>query len=143
MPGTVQNAAPAAVMPWNLCAAFAHSRAYAGMNNDYADGTDQRSLISFTSKKSWRFQPMVGNAGNYPAANSVRTLMETLRAFYDSVGGPHRAFYFYDVFETVRFGYDATGTSTVGRYTVVFRSTWSQVVTFPAATVQLEIEEVT
>jgi hypothetical protein len=138
MPGNVANATPTLVMPWNLCAVFQHSRAYSGMQNDFADGTNQRSLITFTSKKTWRIQPMLSNNANN---DGVKAVLELLRNFYDSVNGPQKAFYFYDVFETSRFAYDATGVSTVGRYTVVFRTAWSQTANFPFVTVQLELEE--
>ena len=54
MPGSVQNAAPATVLPQSLCRAFAHERAYPMIENAYKNGESQRSVLATASRKRWR-----------------------------------------------------------------------------------------
>jgi hypothetical protein len=116
MPGSVGNAAPTVVLPWSLCRAFRHSREFAILENDYRDGTSQRSLLVETSRKSWRLSKRLA-----PAA------LTTLRSFWDARHGPLQEFYFYDPWDTnPRFSYDPTGVATEGRYTVRFDGAWEQ-----------------
>ena len=89
MPGSVQNAAPATVLPQSLCRAFAHERAYPMIENAYKNGESQRSVLATASRKRWRM------AKRLPAA-----LLQTLRNFYDARNGTTEAFYFYDPYET-------------------------------------------
>lgn len=131
MPGSVQNATPTLVMPWNLAIAFQHSRQYPMISNDYSNGENQRTLLAFNSKKSWRIQQKL-----------IPALMDVFMSFYDSVGGPHKAFYFYDVFDTSpKYSYDNTGIATTGRFTVTFTKELSSVYGLPFGVVDMSIEE--
>lgn len=85
MPGSVQSAAPATVMPWSLCRAFVHSREYAVLGNDYRNGESQRDKLTATSRKRWHLAKRLKPAD-----------LATLRAFYEARNGPHEPFYFYD-----------------------------------------------
>jgi hypothetical protein len=116
MPGSVQNAAPATVLPPSLSRAFAHERAYPLVENEYKNGESQRSVLASNSRKRWRL------AKRLPAAALL-----ALRAFYDARGGTLEPFYFYDPYETnPKFSYDPTGQALAGRHTVRFDSNWSQ-----------------
>ena len=116
MPGSVQNAAPATVLPQSLCRAFTHERAYPLIENEYKNGESQRSVLATNSRKRWRLTKRLT-----PAA------LQTLRDFHDARNGSTEAFYFYDPYETSpRFSYDPTGQVTAGRYTVRFDGAWSQ-----------------
>jgi hypothetical protein len=116
MPGSVQNAAPAIVLPLSLCRAFVHERAYPLIENEYKNGESQRSVMATNSRKRWRLTKRL------PAA-----ALQALRDFYDARGGTLEPFYSYDPYETVpKFSYDPTGQALAGRYTVRFDSNWSQ-----------------
>jgi phage-related protein len=131
MPGSVQNAAPATVMPRWLSRAFAHERAYPLIENDYKNGESQRSVLATNSRKRWRLAKRLP-----PAA------IQALRNFYDARNGATEAFFFYDPYETSpKFSYDPTGQSTVGRYTVRFNSEWNQTIEPGRANVQIELIE--
>jgi hypothetical protein len=114
MPGDVSNAVPTAVMPFALCRAFRRSQTYKVRLNEYPDGTAQRDLEVANSRKMWQLTLAASPA-----------LLATLRDFFINQG--QRAFYFYDVWETVpKFHHDPTGVAAAGRYTCVFRGEWSQ-----------------
>ena len=116
MPGSVQNAAPATVLPQSLCRAFTHERAYPLIENEYKNGESQRSVLATNSRKRWRLTKRLT-----PAA------LQTLRTFYDARNGTTEPFYFYDPYDTnPKFSYDPTGQVTTGRYTVRFNSDWQQ-----------------
>ena len=116
MPGSVQNAAPATVLPQSLCRAFMHERAYPLIENEYKNGESQRSVLATNSRKRWRLTKRLT-----PAA------LQTLRTFYDARNGTTEPFYFYDPYDTnPKFSYDPTGQATTGRYTVRFNSDWQQ-----------------
>jgi len=116
MPGPVQNAAPATVLPQSLCGAFARSQEYPVIENEYRNGESQRSTLATNSRKYWRL-----------AKRLVPTQLQALRDFYDARNGPAEPFYFYDPYETnPKFSWDPTGTATTGRYTVRFDCEWSQ-----------------
>jgi phage-related protein len=116
VPGSVQNAAPATVLPQSLSVAFTHERAYPLIENEYKNGESQRSVQATTSRKRWRLTKRLT-----PAA------LQALRNFYDARNGTTEAFYFYDPYETSpKFSCDPTGAVTVGRYTVRFNSDWQQ-----------------
>ena len=53
MPGSVQNATPAAVLPQSLCTAFLESRAWDSRVNEYHDGSRQSSGLVASSRRSW------------------------------------------------------------------------------------------
>ena len=116
MPGSVQNAAPATVLPKSLCRAFMHERAYPLIENEYKNGESQRSVLATSSRKRWRLSKRL-----------TPTALGTLRDFYDARKGATEAFYFYDAYETSpKFSYDPTGVVTTGRHTVRFNSDWQQ-----------------
>ena len=54
MPGNLLPAAPNGVMPASLCTAFTEVREYAQLQNDYHDGTIQRSQLAQTSRRMFR-----------------------------------------------------------------------------------------
>jgi len=51
MPGSVQNAAPATVMPASLCRAFVREQAVPVLVNEYPDGTSNRKPLTANSRK--------------------------------------------------------------------------------------------
>src|ERR1035438_2112571 len=112
MPGSVQNVAPSGVMPFALCTTFSESRECVQLQAQYHDGTTERSQLAQTSRRTFKL------AQRLTAARAV-----TLKAFWDGQQGGVTPFLFYNLAEGV---YDATGNSTQGRYTVVFRGNWSQ-----------------
>ena len=99
MPGNIQNATPSGLMPYALCAAFSELREYVQLQAQYHDGTTDRSQLAQTARAI------------------------ALKAFWDGQQGGVVPFLFYNLAEGA---YDATGNSTLGRYTVVFRGNWSQ-----------------
>jgi hypothetical protein len=112
MPGSIQNAAPSGVMPNSLCTSFSESRDYLQLQAQYHDGNTERSQLTQTSRKTFKL------AQRLTAARAA-----ALKAFWDSQQGGVVPFLFYNLAEGT---YDATGNSTQGRYTVVFRGSWSQ-----------------
>ena len=132
MPGSVQNAAPAAVLPQSLCRAFVHTREYPVVDNEYRNGESQRSAQASTSRKRWRLSKRLTPAQ-----------LQGLRAFYEARNGPAEPFYFYDPYETnPKFSYDPTGQAVAGRYTVRFNCEWSQSLSPGRAEVEIELLEV-
>lgn len=132
MPGSVQNAAPATVLPHSLCRAFEHEREYPVLDNEYRNGESQRSAQAANSRKRWRL------AKRLPPAQ-----LGSLRDFYDARKGPTEPFYFYDPYETnPRFSYDPTGQAVAGRYTVRFAGEWNQTVSLGRSDVSIELIEV-
>lgn len=133
MPGSVANASVTAgtVLPLSLSKAFAHSREFQVLDNEYRDGTSQRSKLSETSRKTWRI-----------AKRLTPTVLATLRDFYDDLNGPHEPFFFYDPWDvSPQFSYDPTGTSPTGRYTVRFEGPWEQMIGIGRAEVNIAIVE--
>src|SRR5438270_10207559 len=114
MPGSVQNAAPATVLPLSLCKSFVHERAYPLIENEYKNGESQRSVLATNSRRRWRIAKRLT-----PAA------LAALRNFFDARNGSSAPFYFYDPYDTSpKFSYYATGLATVGRYLVRCNSDW-------------------
>jgi hypothetical protein len=131
MPGSVQNAVPATVMPWSLCVAFLRSQEYPVQENEYRNGESQRSVLATNSRKRWRLAKRLAPAQ-----------LEALRDFYDARHGPQEPFYFYDPWETApRFSYDPTGQATQGRYVVRFEGAWEQSAEIGLIEVTLELVE--
>ena len=131
MPGSVQNAAPVTVLPQSLCKAFAHERTYPLLQNEYANGECQRSVLATNSRKRWRLTKRLT-----PAA------LQTLRDFYDARSGPTEPFYFYDPYETTpKFSWDGSGQMVAGRYIVRFDSGWSQSAGLGRSDVHIELVE--
>jgi len=119
MPGNVQNAVPSGVFPQTLSLAFAEAREYPELQNGYHDQNVQRSQLATASRKTFRLTKRL-----------TPTALATLKTFWDAhVGGI--AFLFYNPFEPasgqpIGSNYDAGGSSTQGRYTCVFRGSWTQ-----------------
>jgi hypothetical protein len=95
-----------------LCAAFSELREYVQLQAQYHDGTTDRSQLAQTSRRTFKL------AQRLTAARAI-----ALKAFWDGQQGGVVPFLFYNLAEGA---YDATGNSTLGRYTVVFRGNWSQ-----------------
>jgi phage-related protein len=131
MPGSVQNAAPATVLPWSLSRAFVRSQEYPVTENEYRNGESQRAVVASNSRKRWRLAKRLA-----PAA------LQALRDFYDARKGAHEPFYFYDPYETSpKFSYDPTGVAIPGRYTVRFEGGWSQSVSMGRVDADIELVE--
>jgi hypothetical protein len=129
MPGNIQNAAPSGVIPYSLCTAFSESREYVQIQAQYHDGTAERSQLAQTSRRMFRLAERV------TAARAI-----ALKTFWDGQQGGVVPFLFYNLAEGA---YDATGNSTQGRYTVVFRGNWSQTTGMLRTDVpQIELAEV-
>jgi len=133
MPGSVQNAAPTAVLPQSLSRAFVHTREYPVIDNEYRNGESQRSVEATTSRKRWQLAKRLNAAQ-----------LQALRAFYEARNGPAEPFYFYDPYETnPKFSSDPSGAAVTGRYTVRFNSDWDQSVGPGRSDVQVELIELT
>ena len=131
MPGSVQNAAPATVLPYSLCKSFVHERAYPLIENEYKNGESQRSVLATNSRRRWR-----------QAKRLTPALLVALRNFFDARNGSAEPFYFYDPYDTSpKFSYDATGVATVGRYIVRFNGDWQQSSGPGRSDVQIELLE--
>jgi phage-related protein len=131
MPGSVEKAAPSAVLPWSLSRAFVRSQEYPVLDNEHADGESQRSVLASNSRKRWLLAKRLAPAQ-----------LTALRDFYDARKGPQEPFYFYDPWNTSpRFSYDPTGQATQGRYTVRFEGGWEQSATIGLIEVSLELVE--
>ena len=131
MPGAVLNTAPSAVLPDNLCRAFARSQEYSVVENDYRNGESQRAVLATNSRKRWRL-----------AKRLTPTLLEQFRAFYEARMGSVEPFWFYDPYETSpKFSYDPTGATTTGRYTVRFDGEWNQTAGLGRVDVSIELVE--
>ncbi len=112
MPGSIQNAVPVGVMPYALSAAFSESREFIQLQAQYHDATTERSQLTQTSRKTFKL-----------AQRLTSTSVAALKTFWGSQQGGAVPFLFYNLAEGA---YDPTGNSTQGRYTVVFRGSWSQ-----------------
>ena len=131
MPGSVENAAPATVLPLSLCRAFVHERSYPLIENEYKHGESQRSVQAAASRKRWRM-----------AKRLTATQLGDLRDFYEACGGTLEAFYFYDPYETSpKFSFDPDGVETTGRHIVRFDSNWSQSIDAGRANVEITLVE--
>jgi len=132
MPGSVENAAPSTVLPWSLSTAFVRSQEYPVLDNEYAGGESQRSVLASTSRKRWRL-----------AKRLAPTELVALRDFYEARKGPQEPFYFYDPWDaSPKFSYDPTGQATPGRYAVRFEGGWEQNVNVGLGEVSLGLVEV-
>jgi hypothetical protein len=136
MPGNIANAAPSGVMPATLCTAFTEEREYAQLQNQYHDGTVQRSQLAQTSRRTFRLSKRLS-----------ASVLSVLYSFWVSQKGGLTPFAFYNPFEVtsgqqIGSNYDPTGNSTQGRVTVVFRGPWAQATDLARSNVQgLELVE--
>jgi hypothetical protein len=137
MPGNLQPAAPNGVMPLSLCTAFTELREYEQLQNQYHDGTVQRSQLAQTSRRTFRLSKRL-------SASALLALYN----FWVSQNGGLTPFAFYNPFDVaagqqIGSNYDPTGNNTQGRVTVVFRSNWAQATDLARSNVQaLELVEV-
>jgi hypothetical protein len=132
MPGSVQNAAPSTVLPWSLSIAFVRSQEYPVLENEYAGGESQRSVLASNSRKRWRLAKRLAPAE-----------LVTLRNFYEARKGPEEPFYFYDPWDTSpKFSYDPTGQAVPGRYVVRFDGAWAQEAGLVGIDTSIELVEV-
>ena len=107
MPGNVAAVdvgTPARVMPDSLSRAFTETREYIGQTNSASDGRSTRAALTTNSRKYFEREIGLGDADS-----------ATMAAFF--AANRHRAFYFYFWREGA---FDATGTSSAGRYAVRF-----------------------
>jgi len=121
MPGSVQNAAPVAVLPVTLSRAFVHEREYAVLDNEYRNGESQRSMLASTSRKRWKL-----------AKRLTPSQIAELRSFYEARKGATEAFFFYDPYDTAH-----------GRYAVRFDSSWEQTASPGRIDTEIALIEVT
>jgi hypothetical protein len=137
MPGNLTQSEPNGVMPASLCTAFTELREYAQLQNQFHDGTVQRSQLAKTSRRTFRLNKRL-NA----------SMLASLYAFWVSQNGGFTPFAFYNPFEVasgqqIGSNYDPAGNSTQGRSVVVFRGKWTQATEIARSNLQgLELVEV-
>ena len=107
-------------MPWSLCTLFRETREYMQLQNQYHDGTIQRSQLAQTSRRTFQL-----------AKRLSASALAALYNFHVSQNGGLTPFLFYDPFEIpagqqIGSNFDPTGNNTQGRVTVVFRGNWAQ-----------------
>jgi phage-related protein len=127
MPGTLLYAAPSAVFPYGLYTNFGWSDAWPTVQGDYADGTRQVRADGVNPRHSWTV-----------AQRRTYAQWSSLKAFWVSMRGGLTPFYFYPN----PAQYDATGVSTIGRYTVRFEGELAATYDNPRWPVQLKLVEV-
>ena len=120
MPGNLTQSEPNGVLPASLCTAFTELREYSQLQNQFHDGTVQRSQLAQTSRRTFRISKRLS-----------ASVLSALYSFWDSQNGGLTAFAFYNPFDVVGgqpigSNYDSTGNNTQGRVTVVFRGNWAQ-----------------
>jgi len=130
MPGNLIGATPNGVMPASLCTAFTEFREYVQLQNQYHDGTIQRSQLAQTSRRTFRLSKRLSSS-----------LLSALYSFWGSQNGGLTPFVFYNPFDVasgqqIGSNYDPTGSSTQGRVTVVFRGNWAQATDIARTNVQ-------
>jgi hypothetical protein len=137
MPGNLVQSAPNGVMPASLCTAFTELREYAQLQNQYHDGTIQRSQLAQTSRGTFRLSKRMS-----------ASQLSGLYNFWISQSGGLTPFAFYNPFDVasgqqIGNNYDPTGNNTQGRVTVVFRGNWVQTTDIGRTNLQgLELVEV-
>lgn len=132
MPGSVESAASATVLPASLSHAFAREQALPVLVNEYPDGNSNRKALAPNSRKRWRLSKRLTPAQ-----------LAALRDFYEARKGGLEPFYFYDPYESnPKFSSDATGQSPDGRYAVRFDGAFSQEVGMGCADVQIALIEI-
>jgi len=137
MPGNLLAAVPNGVMPFSLCTAFTEGREYAQLQNQYRDGTIQRSQLAQTSRRTFR-----------PNMRLSAAQLSALYSFLVSRNFGMTPFLFYNPFDVaagqqIGSNYDSTGANTQGRVTVVLRGDWTQATDVCRSNVQgLQLVEV-
>src|ERR1035441_6409147 len=120
MPGNLVQAEPNGVMPASLSTAFTELREYAQLQNQFRDGTIQRSQLAQTSRRTFRINKRLSASA-----------LSTLYNFWVSQDGGLTSFAFYNPFDVaagqqIGSNYDPTGNNMQGRIAVVFRGNWAQ-----------------
>ena len=124
-------------MPESLCTAFTELREYAQLQNEYHDGTIQRSQLAQTSRRTFRLSKRLS-----------ASVLSALYSFWVSQKGGLTPFAFYSPFDVlanqqIGSNYDPAGNNTRGRVMVVFRGNWAQATDLARTNVQgLELVEV-
>jgi hypothetical protein len=137
MPGNLLAAVPNGVMPFTLCTAFTEEREYAELQNEYRDGTIERSQLAQTSRRTFRLSKRLSASA-----------LSALYTFWESQNGGLTPFAFYNPFDVaagqeIGSNYDPTGNNTQGRVTVVFRGNWAQTTDLARSNLQgLQLVEV-
>src|SRR6204780_4311134 len=123
--------------PASLCTAFTELREYVQLQNQYHDGTVQRSQLAQTSRRTFRLSKRL-----------TASPLAALYSFWVSQNAGLTPFVFYNPFDVasgqqIGSNYDSTGNNTQGRVTVVFRGNWAQATDVARTNVQgLELVEV-
>jgi hypothetical protein len=137
MPGNLTQPEPNGVLPASLCTAFTELREYAQLQNQFRDGTIQRSQLAQTSRRTFRLNKRLNASA-----------LSALYNFWVSQNGGLTPFAFYDPFDVASgqhpgSNYDPTDNNTQGRVTVVFRGNWAQATDIARSNVQgLELVEI-
>jgi hypothetical protein len=137
MPGNLIQPEPNGVMPASLCTAFTELQEYAQLQNQFHDGTIQRSQLVQTSRRTFRLSKRLNASA-----------LATLYNFWVLQNVGLTPFTFYNPFDVaagqqIGSNYDPTGNNTQGRVTVVFRGNWAQASDLARSNLQgLELVEV-
>jgi hypothetical protein len=137
MPGNLIQSEPNGVMPVSLCTAFTQLRDYAQLQNQFHDGTIQRSQLAQSSRRTFRLTKRLDTSS-----------LAALYAFWTDQLGGLTAFCFYDPFDVpagaqIGSNYDPTGNNLQGRVIVVFRGNWAQATDIARTNIsQIELVEV-
>ena len=141
MPGNLASSSPSGVLPQSLSTAFAETRLYPLLSNQYHDGTSERVIIQDgvnapSSLRTWRQSKRLTSAA-----------LITLRNFFESKAGG-LPFYFYNPYEpqvghAIGSNYDATGVSTQGRHPVYFLTQeWQETTDIGRTVTNIEMREI-
>jgi hypothetical protein len=126
MPGIVQQSVAATVLPYTLAAAFEETYEWPIVSDGpYADGTENRRLLTVQPLRRWRLSRRV-----------IGSEATTLLAFFAARKG--EAFYFYPN----PADHDATGTLELGRVKAVFAGALELAWGMPRNAVNFGLEEV-
>jgi hypothetical protein len=112
-------------------------REYAQLQNQYHDGTIQRSQLAQTSRRTFRLSKRLNASA-----------LAALYNFWVSQNAGLTPFVFYNPFDVaagqqILSNYDPAGNNLQGRVTVVFRSNWTQATDIARTNLQgLEMVEV-
>jgi hypothetical protein len=122
MPNSVDIAAPTSVLPQSLSIAFAASRDWTVDSNGYAGGEYQCGIPSIYDPANQQISPWASSRKSWQLTKRLTSAQwSALIAFWKSVQGCQREFWFYDPYETVPpFSYDSTGAQISGRFAVRF-----------------------
>ena len=100
--------------------AFTELREFPQLQNQFHDGTIQRSQLAQTSRRTFSLSKRL-----------TASLLAALYSFWVSQNAGLTPFAFYDPFDVasgqqIGSNYDPIGNNTQGRVTVVFRGNWAQ-----------------